>query len=421
MKPKPQQAATATPVLTVSVQTPKMLPIDREIAVNGSITEWDPISVGSQVSGLEIKSVLVEEGSVVKKGQLLATLDSSVLVPQLESEKARYEAAVAAAKKAVQPNRQEDINGLAAAVAQAEANVADQQAAVVQAQANLKDASRNVERYQFLRKEGAVSAQEMDTRQTSASVYDAIVHSAEQKFAAAKFILKQAKEKLSMAQTGGRREDIQVANASVNESRGNIRRLEAQIQQTYIRAPVDGLITHRDIHIGDIAMAGKTMFSMARDDRLELRAQVAESDLPVVQPGESVNIHCAVTGTTEIHGTVREISPAVDSSTRLATARIDVPAKCGMKPGVYAEGRVAVGKTAVLTVPSRAVIAQDERSFVYVVTPAKTVVARTVTTGARSGDLMEIKSGLSPDDVVVTDGAGFLKDGDLVAVSDHAG
>ena len=133
----PAITAAPAPVLTVSGQSASIQPIDREITVNGSISAWDPISVGAQTSGLEIISILVEEGASVRKGQVLATLDASLIKPQLESAEAQLKASLASANKALQPNRPEDIKGLSAAVSQAQANVEDQDAAVAQAQANL--------------------------------------------------------------------------------------------------------------------------------------------------------------------------------------------------------------------------------------------------------------------------------------------
>lgn len=404
------------PVLTVGVQAAKIQPIDREITVNGSITAWDPISVGSQANGLAITSILVEEGAYVRKGQVLATLDASLLKPQLASAQAQLKASLASARKALQPNRPEDINGLIAAVSQAQANVDDQEAALTQAEANLMDANQNMKRYEYLQKEGAVSAQELGTRQTTAKVALANVSSAREKVKAARFSLKQAQERLAMAQGGGRIEDIQIADATVEQTRAEINRLQAQIEQTIVRAPVDGIITKRDAHIGDITQAGKTMFSLSRDSRLELRAQVPETDLRVLKPEQTVTIVSALSGSQGITGRVREISPLIDSATRLATVRIDIPTSPAVKPGMYAEGHIHIGKNAALTVPLQAVIAEDDRSVVFVL-HKDTVESRAVTIGTRTNDLVEVTSGLIPGDLIVVSGASFLKDGDCVAVA----
>ena len=413
---KVEPKAGQHPVLTVSVQRPQLKTIDHLLAVHGSISAWDPVSVGATAGGLVTKSILVEEGMLVKKGQVLAALDSSQLQAQLQSEKARLASSVASVSKSIQPNRREDINALAAAVAQGESTVADYAAALDQASANLENAKINWKRYEYLKAAGVVSAQDLETRATTLEVSDATVRSAKQRVQAAKFALRQAQERLAMAQIGGRKEDIDIANAAVNEIQGNVKKLQTQIDETIIRAPVDGLITRRDAHIGDISTGGKTMFLMARDNRLELKAQVPESDLAFVKPHQPVEIISALTGANSVKGAVREISPLVDSSTRLATVRIDVPSQSGLKEGMYAEGKIALGRYDALTVPSQAVLSRDEKSTVLVL-HGNHVESRQILTGNRSGDLIEIKSGVSDKESIVLEGAGFLKNGDCVAVA----
>jgi HlyD family secretion protein len=225
---------------------------------------------------------------------------------------------------------------------------------------------------------------------------------------------------MSMARIGGRKEDIQIARANVAKSEGNVRRLQTQIDQTVIHSPVDGLVTRRDVHLGDISTAGKIMFLMARDNRLELKAQVPETDLRFVKAGNDVTIDSSFVGQKEVNGKVRVISPLVDSDSRLATVRIDVPADCGLKPGMYAEGKINIGKLMALTVPSKAVVSRDEKHTVFVL-HKDIVESRQIAIGNRNSDFVQISSGLNADESVVIDGAGFLKDGDRVAVASQAG
>ena len=407
---------THNPVLTVTTQLATTKAVERILSAHGSIAAWDPVSVGATTSGLQVKNVLVEEGMLVKKDQLLAILDSDQLQAQIESERARLSASESNVGKSIQPNRPEDINGLAAAVSQAQANVGDQQAGLIQAKANLANARTNFKRYQYLRVEGAVSAQETETREMNMQVCEAAVSAAEKRVQAAEYALKQGQERLSMAHIGGRKEDIQIARANVAETKANIKRLQTQIAQTFIKAPIAGLIARRDVHIGDIDTAGKTMFLMSRDNRLELRAQIPENDLSLVRPGQKVTINSALSNKGKIAGIVREISPLVDADTRLATVRIDVPNNCGLKQGMYAEGNINVGKTFALTVPSQAVISRDEKNIVFVLHNDK-VESRPVAISNRNSDFIQISSGLTNNDQVIIDGAGFLKDGDYVAVA----
>ena len=415
---KPQLATQSAkkPVLTVTVKRPVLKQMQSRLSVHGSVAAWDPVSVGATASGLEVKSIRVEEGAFVKKGDVLAVLDSAQLQAQLDSETARLHSSVANVSKSIQPNRPEDINALAAAVAQAEANVQDAEAALIQAQENLSNASINVKRYRALRVDGAVSEQESENRVTTEHIDEANVRSAKERVKAAVFSLKQYQERLTMARQGGRKEDIDIARASVAEISGNIRKLKTEIEQTIIKAPVKGQITRRDTHLGDISAAGKPMFLMARDNRLELKAQVPEADLKAVKPGQAVTIDSALTGKGQIVGRVREISPLVDSENRLATVRIDVPSDCGLKSGMYAEGHIDLGKDMALTVPSQAINSRDEKNTVFVV-HGDTIESRQVVLGNRDSNIVQIVSGLKESESIVIDGGGFLKDGDCVAVA----
>jgi HlyD family secretion protein len=401
-------AAAHAPVLTVNCELPSIQPIEKTLLVHGTVSAWDPIVIGATASGLEVKTITVDEGAFVKKGQVLLTLDSATLQAQIRSERARLAESVANQKKSVQPNRPEDINQLIAAVAQAEATVADNEAAEVQAIANAENAKANAKRYEQLVADGAVSVQEADDRQTTAQVNEAARRGAQKRVDSAKASLKQAQEKLSMAKIGGRKEDIEIADATVKEIEGNVSRLATQIDQTIVRAPVDGFITRRDVHLGDISSAGKTMFLMARDNRLELKAQVPDTDLSFVKPGQVVTLESALNKGFQINGKVREISPLVDADTRLATVR--------MKVGMYAEGKVKVGNYSALTVPAQAVVTRDEKNTVFVLKKDQ-VEKRTVVIGNRNPQRIEIISGILPSDNIVVDGAGFLQDGDYVAVA----
>jgi HlyD family secretion protein len=407
--------AAAPAVMSVTVEPAATRPVHQQVKITGSIWAWDPLTISTEVAGLRIESVLVEEGDLVKKGHVLATLNSSILRSELERAHAQLAAALAALDKAVQPNRREDINALREAVAQARANVAQQQAVLVQARANLANAKQNAVRYADLARQGAVSTQEAENKETAATVAEAEVRSALEKVNAAAFALRQTQEHLSMAESGGRKEDIAMARAEVRRIRADISRLQALIQQTVIRSPSDGLVTRRDAHIGDTSAIGKQLFQMVRDNRLELRAQVPERDLPRLSPGQPVRITCVATGARVIEGRLREVSPQVDSSTRLGMIRVDVPAGAGLKPGMFVEGEVQLQDYAALTVPSQAVIVRDDRYHVFVLN-GNHAQSRAIEVGARSGDLAEIRSGLIPGEKVITSGAGFLKDGDVVTV-----
>lgn len=412
-------AAGGKAVLTVDLTSLATQPLARNLLVSGTIWAWDPVQVGSEINGLKVVAVKADDGDLVHKGQILAELNNSVLKAQLARQVANLLGAKAALAKAIQPNRPEDLTSLKYAYSQALANVAQEEANLARAQANLAEASENAKRYTMLASQGAVSAQDADNKSTLAKVYAADLHNSEQKVTAAKFSAQQVADRLHMGEKGGRFEDVTIARAQVAQIEASVAELQSQLAQTVIKAPCDGLIMKRDVHLGDISSTTKVMFEMVRDGRLELRAQVAEADLARVKPGQSVSIVATDPGRPKITATVREVSPVVDQDSRLGLVRIDLPSAAGVRPGNFVKGEILVGLADAKVLPASAIVYKDNRALVYTVGADNKTQMHFVTIGERTanGEFVEIVSGLSPEDKVVAKGSGFLKDGDLVNIN----
>ncbi|MBS2008147.1 MAG: efflux RND transporter periplasmic adaptor subunit [Cyanobacteria bacterium SZAS TMP-1] len=417
-KAKPASPSNHT-VLTVELTPVKSASFERKLLVSGTVAAWDPVQVGSEVNGLKVESIAVDDGAHVKKGQVMATLNGSILKAQLAQQEARLSAAQASLSKAIQPNRPEDLTALRAAYAQAQASVAQEDSNLIRARASYAEAEANARRYEGLVREGAVSAQEGLNRATLAKTTAADVRTAEQKVRAAKFSAQQAHERLAMGLSGGRTEDVTMSRASLAEIQATVNQLRSQVAQTIIKAPCDGLVMKRSVHIGDIASTSKVMFDLVRDGRLELRAQVPEADLSRILPGEKVEVQAVHIESKPIVGVVREISPSIDLDSRLGTVRIDLPSSQesdALRCGNFARGEILLGHEPVLVVPSDAVVYKDNRAIVFTVSADQTAQMRFIETGERNLDSIEVKSGLKRGESIVAKGAGFLKDGDSVKV-----
>lgn len=411
-KPVATASGEKPPVVTVAAQPAAFRPLQRTLAVTGTVSAWDELPIGSEANGLRIEAVHVDEGDFVTRGQVLAELNSSILRAQLQALQARYAQSSAAIEKAIQPNRPQDVAALESALRQAEASIDQERSTLLQAQANLQNAQTNATRYEVSLSQGFVTAQEAENRQTELQRQRALVQFAQQRVEAARFAAEQARQRLALARAGGRQEDVEIARATQAEIAAQIQQVQAQIAQTTIVAPDSGLIVKRQAHLGDIASPGKTLFTMVRQNRLELRAQVPEVDLDEVRVGQAVSLEF---DTKKATGKVFQISPVVDPATRLGVIRIAVPAQSGLRPGMFVRGNISLGSREVLSVPAQAVQGDAGKYFVY--TLDGNLVHRTdVEAGARTADRVEILSGLKPDEKVVVEGAGFVNDGDTVTV-----
>jgi len=334
---KPAQAAAESKAaLTVSTTTPQRATLPLTVSANGNIAAWQEASVGTEANGLRLAEVRANVGDVVTRGQVLAVFAPDTI--------------------------QADLNQTRAAVAEA--------------QANLAEAAANAQRARELQTTGALSAQQIN-------------------------------QYLTAERTAKARLDAQHAAAKVQQLR---------LQQTQVRAPDDGVISARSATVGAVLPAGQELFRLIRRGRLEWRAEVPSSDLARVKPGMPVKV-TPPTGT-PIAGKVRMVAPTVDDRTRNGIVYVDLLAAGDAKAGMFARGDFEIGSGQALTLPQSAVVLRDGFSYVLRVGPDSKVSQAKVSVGRRFGDRVEITGGLDPSARVVAAGGAFLADGDFVRVVD---
>lgn len=264
------------------------------------------------------------------------------------------------------------------------ADLLSKDASLREAQALATEADANIRRAEELARTGAISTRDLDARRSTALTTKARVGVAE----AAR---------------------VQAA---------------ARLAQTEVRSPTDGTIAKRNARLGAVMSAGGTeLFRVIRDDRVELLAEVPEIDLRQLAVGQSAELSATDANGKPFVGTVRIISPVVDTKTRIGTVKIDVPHDPYLRPGMFLTARVRTGTQSAPVLPEEAVIYRDAKSWAVVVDPAvddkghHVVTAREVQTGPRDGSRLAVLSGVKPGEDVVLSGAGYLKTGDKVIVT----
>ncbi len=335
-------AATAKPALTVTVTQPQRTTWPVTVAANGSIAPWQEAIVGTEANGLRLAEVRVNVGDRVQRGQVLATFGADSV--------------------------RADLAQIAAAVAEAEAVLAD--------------ASANAQRARDLQATGALSAQQINQYLTAE----------------------------------------RTALARLQAQRAAARLQQLRLGQTQVLAPDHGVISSRSATVGAVLPAGQELFRLIRQGRLEWRAEVAAADLALLRPGQAVRITPA--GSAPLAGKVRMVAPTVDAGTRNGLVYVDLPPPPrgdglppgGVKAGMFARGEFEVGNTAALTLPQVAVLLRDGFSYVFRLEADSRVRQAKVDVGRRIGERIEIIAGLDAAARVVDSGAGFLADGDTVRV-----
>ncbi|MFZ9652001.1 MAG: efflux RND transporter periplasmic adaptor subunit [Steroidobacteraceae bacterium] len=186
-----------------------------------------------------------------------------------------------------------------------------------------------------------------------------------------------------------------------------------------LRAPDDGIVSARNVQPGQVVSSGAELLRLIRRGRLEWRAEIPENDLARVSVGATVALRGP--GGETVSGRVRAVAPALDPKSRTALLYADLVAPGALRSGMFAEGRVQVGKSTVMVVPRQSVVFRDGYPYVFVLGKDRRVAQRRVELGASQDVRFEVRSGLTAADQVVVRGAGFLGDGDVVAVAEESG
>ncbi|RZJ30968.1 MAG: efflux RND transporter periplasmic adaptor subunit [Brevundimonas sp.] len=205
--------------------------------------------------------------------------------------------------------------------------------------------------------------------------------------------------------------------ANLSSARASLAETRTRLSQATIRAPVSGQIISRSVTRGQIISAGTELFRMVRDGRLELDAQVPETELALIRAGQSAQVTSSQAAATT--GTVRIVTPEVDAETRLGLARVALAPGGSLRPGMFARAVIDVGAQPATVVPTAAILYRNNQAGVFVMASGDTVRFQPITVLNRQQAQTAV-SGVNPGARVVVDGAGFLNQGDRVRIGTAA-
>ena len=257
------------------------------------------------------------------------------------------------------------------------AQLAQMNAQIKQAQAELAQAESNVERSERIRDSGVYSVETLQTRQTSAASA-------------------RAKLDLALAQH---------------------RELEIKIAQTRVIAPAGGVIAKKAATVGAVVQPGTELFRLIRDGEIEWLAELPSHSIARVQPGVPVRVQLDDGSTLEAK--VRQVAPTMDAATRNGIVYVTLPHGAKLRPGAHAKGEILLDSSDALSLPESAVLTRDGYPFVHLVGADGVARLKRIETGARQRGLVEV-TGLDAGARVISTGAGFVKDGELVRLAADA-
>lgn len=204
------------------------------------------------------------------------------------------------------------------------------------------------------------------------------------------------------------------ARARVGVAQAQVREMQERINRLAIRAPEGGLVLQRMVEPGQVVSPGSgALYRIAAGGQLELRAQIAEQDMPGLAVGQNATVTPAGSSN-RYAGTVWLLEPVIDMQSRQGTARIALPQGSDLRAGGFANVVVEGARSQRPLVPQSAVQSDADGSYVLIVEREGTVRRRNVELGALSPQGLAIRSGLTGQEQVVVSAGAFLHPGEKV-------
>jgi HlyD family secretion protein len=211
------------------------------------------------------------------------------------------------------------------------------------------------------------------------------------------------------------RTQVQVIQAQLTSAQAKRDAQALMLRYARVVAPDDGVISSRSATVGAVTMPGAELFRLVRGNRLEWRAEVPAESLARLAPGMHAIVQTL--DAVQVTGTLRQLSPTVDSATRNGIAYVDLPADSGLAGGMYVTGRFMLAAREALVVPESAIVLRDGNRYLMQVNEQNRVQEVKVDTGQRQHNAIEILSQIDHAARFVKSGGAFLSDGDLVQIA----
>lgn len=407
------------------------------VSANGTVKPERSINLSPKNSGI-LKRLLAKEGDIVKQGQIVAYMDDSNLRGQLTSAQGQVAQAEANLQKAIAGNRPQDIAQSQGALDEAEANlqkvqtgnrsqdIGQAQARLQSAQAALRQAEDDFVRNQQLYNAGGISLQTLNQNRSNRDSAQANVNEAQQALGLqkagsrpedveqARAVVKQRQQALALLKAGTRQEDINAARAQVTSARGSLQNIQAEINDTIIRAPFDGVVTKKFADPGAFvtpttassevaSSSSSSILSLASTN--EVVANLAETNISKISLGQKVSIKADAYPGKTFEGKVSQIAAQaiVEQNVTSFEVRVSLsdPQRL-LRSGMNAEVDFQVGQVQnVLVVPTASVVRQENATGVFVPGKNNRPVFTRIETGVTANNFTEVKSGLTGDERVL--------------------
>ncbi|MGF6345393.1 efflux RND transporter periplasmic adaptor subunit [Variovorax sp. W2I14] len=232
------------------------------------------------------------------------------------------------------------------------------------------------------------------------------------------------KDVVSQQDLDERRSAVAQATSNVAAADANVQRLKQTEGFKRIVAPFAGVITRRNVDVGDLIDAGagggvgRALFMLAQTDPLRVYINVPQAYAQLVKAGQPVVVTQSELRGQSFKGEVARTSGAIDATTRMMQVEVSLPNRDGaLLPGAYVQVLLPLAAARTITVPANALLFRAEGTRIAVVDAQGRIGLRPVTLGRNYGENVEVVDGLGSNDRMVLNPSDSLAEGDVVTVA----
>lgn len=243
--------------------------------------------------------------------------------------------------------------------------------------------------------------------------------------------VEQARENYELAKSNLQRLDTLVKIGSISEQRYEQAESEMQTarsqlnmlqENTVLRAPFTGTVTAKHFVNGALFMPGANnpaILTLMQMQPVKLNVNISERYYSKIHKGIKVKIRADAYPDTVFDAVVHKKHPVIDKTTRTFRVEVQIPNKERLlRPGMFAKATIELGRQKGIYIPYAAITRQagSGKRFVYVVDKSHKAVKKEIRTGLRHDDMIEVKSGISEHEALVTEGIARLEGNEPVKI-----
>jgi HlyD family secretion protein len=372
----------------VEVVTVTQRDLSERLSVTGEFLPIEDIALSLNVGG-KILELPIEEGTYIRKGELIASLDAEDLRLFYDEAETALTQAEAEHKRLVTGARAEEI-------AKTEASLND-------AKITYDAAVRNSKRVKDMYDRGMVSDLELDANKVQ--------------FSQAKTQFELATENLRMLKAGATKEDLAASAAMVSRAKAVLAIAGKNLREAKLYAPQDGFLTGKNFEVNEFIDVNLPLVRLLKLDPLKIVVKIPEMWANKVSLNQKADITVRALDDAAFKGTISAISPALDPQTRTLDVEIRVPnSDYTLKPHMFAGITIiASQRKGVVAVPADAIVTREGQSISFIINDNQAHI-RQIETGLMDRNWIEVKSGLNAGEQVVIFGHEDLEDGAPVTI-----